>query len=287
MKSEIYINRLRKDWTKFNKTKFQLSDVMVDYFREAEININFCFINIPFEGTSVRLRLNHDFEIRALGTIYTSWEDCYKNNPHACVFKNSISKVDDKGFPLINYVKEEDLFDVLRIIKLSYWVQDLLDAYIRPLGVEEILKEPRISNELKSILYSLPNVNLTNLLSKVDTYIHEATYNGGLNKGVNDLFKGVVMGEKITVLRTYDTSNDRQFCLPVSNNIKRAIDAAPSLLRIPKLLIPHVKEIRRQGEKFPIIYNIPQNSVEYKKKASSKLSPIGTSVYWSKMVSES
>ena len=96
-------------------------------------------------------------------------------------------------------------------------------------------------------------------LSEVDTYVDkkdpkflEGTTKG-MNVGVYTLFKGTLNGENIAYVRCYCPSTDRMFFLGVDDSMNTAKDAIASLYRLPKKLIPHIKSISRQGERYSTI----------------------------------
>ena len=104
----------------------------------------------------------------------------------------------------------------------------------------------------ENALYKLFDQNL----KEVNTYIHkkDSTYLEGTTKGMNvgvyTLFKGQFGNTEIAYVRCYCPSTDRMFYLGVESSFIEAKDAIASLYRIPEKLQPHIKEIKRQGERF-------------------------------------
>lgn len=105
-------------------------------------------------------------------------------------------------------------------------------------------------------------------LNEVDTYIDkkeehylEGTLLGSGDKtsgqtiGTYTLFKGWINADvEIAYVRCYCPSTDRMFFLGVDPEHEKADDAIASLLQIPSNVISHVNEIRRQGERFTLLF---------------------------------
>ena len=102
---------------------------------------------------------------------------------------------------------------------------------------------------------------LSSYMQEVDSFVDKKDKKylngttGGMNVGVYTLFKGNINGIEIAYVRCYCPSTDRMFFLGVNPSVKNAKDAIASLYRCPKKLIPFIKEIRRQGERFSTTFN--------------------------------
>ena len=100
---------------------------------------------------------------------------------------------------------------------------------------------------------------LSKHLSEIDTYKDQKDIkyltgtSGGMNIGVYTLFKGVVNNIKYSFVRCYCPSTDRMFFLGCDPKYNKAKDAIASMYRLPKKLIPHIKYIQRQGERFSTV----------------------------------
>jgi len=97
-------------------------------------------------------------------------------------------------------------------------------------------------------------------LKEISTYtdIKDPKYlegtTGGMNVGVYSLFRGHINKFEVSYLRCYCPSTDRMFFLGTDNHIETAKDAVASLYRVPRMLVKHLKEIRRQGERFTSLF---------------------------------
>lgn len=77
----------------------------------------------------------------------------------------------------------------------------------------------------------------------------------GQTIGTYTLFKGKINDNiEIAYVRCYCPSTDRMFFLGVDPVHTKADDAIASLLQIPSNVINHVNEIRRQGERFTLLF---------------------------------
>ncbi len=101
----------------------------------------------------------------------------------------------------------------------------------------------------------------SSILKEVDTYVNkkEDTFLEGTTKGMNvgayTLFKGSFNQYNIAYVRCYCPSTDRMFYLGVEPKFNNAKDAIASLYTIPLKLKPHIKNIRRQGERFSTTFS--------------------------------
>lgn len=98
-------------------------------------------------------------------------------------------------------------------------------------------------------------------MKEVDTYVDkkEDKYLEGTTKGMNigvyTLFKGSVNNFDVAYVRCYCFSTERVFFLSVLPTYTNAKEAMGSLLHLPKILIPHLQSIRRQGEIYSTTYS--------------------------------
>ena len=93
-------------------------------------------------------------------------------------------------------------------------------------------------------------------LKEVDTYLDKKDEEylvgttGGMNVGVDTLFKGNINNTNIAYVRCYCPSTDRMFFLGVHSDYNNAKDAIASLYRVPRKIKDDIKSINRQGERF-------------------------------------
>ena len=98
-------------------------------------------------------------------------------------------------------------------------------------------------------------------LKEENTYTHKKDESlligttGSMKIGVYTLFKGKFGEIEIAYVRCYCPSTDRMFYLGVEPTFTNAKDAIASLYRVPRVLKPYIKEIRRQGERFSTTFN--------------------------------
>jgi hypothetical protein len=131
-------------------------------------------------------------------------------------------------------------------------------------------------------------------LTEVDTFVNKKEdkflvgTTRGMNVGVYTLFKGEINGVKIAYCRCYCPSTDRMFFLGVDSKYNTAKDAIASLCMLPKKMIPHLKELKRQGERLSSTYT-DEGWKLYKtlsEKDISDLEHLTGDVYFSKMTYE-
>lgn len=97
---------------------------------------------------------------------------------------------------------------------------------------------------------------LGNHFSEFDTFVNLKSKKSNLkskNIGIYTLIKGKVNGLEISYVRCFCPSTDRMFLLSVAPTITYAKDTIASLYVLPKKLIPHIKYINRQGERYSTI----------------------------------
>jgi hypothetical protein len=131
-------------------------------------------------------------------------------------------------------------------------------------------------------------------LKEIDTYVdkkHEHYLigtNDDMNIGVYTLFKGNINNIQLSYVRCYCPSSDRMFYLGVDPKQNNAKDAIASLYRIPACLKSHIKEIRRQGERFSTTFTEKGNNIlkTISKDDAKNLITIGGSEYFAKMTYE-
>ena len=112
----------------------------------------------------------------------------------------------------------------------------------------QLMTELYGENYIVSFFSSILKEVSTYVDKKEDKYLKGTT--GGMNIGVYTLFSGSLSGYDISYVRCYCPSTDRMFYLGVEPVFTNAKDAIASLYTIPSLLKPHIKSIRRQGERF-------------------------------------
>jgi hypothetical protein len=132
---------------------------------------------------------------------------------------------------------------------------------------------------------------LSDNLQEVDTYkdIKDEKYlektTKGMNVGVYTLFKGNVNNIDYSFVRCYCPSTDRMFFLGCDPKYNNAKDAIASLYRLPEKLIPYIKYIQRQGERFSTV--LTDEGKEVRKKLSKEdiqnLGTVDGNTYFSKM----
>ena len=122
---------------------------------------------------------------------------------------------------------------------------------------------------------------------KIDTYINkkDSKYlegtTGSEQIGVYTLFAT----EKMKYVRCFCPSTDRVFHLEVEPHYNDAKNAIASLLRIPTKLKSHIKSIRRQGERFSIVWTIEGKEIKNTLKESDwqDLKPVRGKEYFELM----
>ena len=259
---------------------------LVKAFCNVDMEPDMKFI-LTYDTTTVLVDCKDPKMLRCMKTLWGTWGEIIAENPDMQVYYLNHEKLDEVGNTRYDVVEKEERPNIMVFYRMYHqW------KYIWPslgtITLEEVIEDDTISQEIKSMLFSLPSMNLTDRLTKVDTYVHEATQNGERLNGVYDLFKGTLMDIPCTYVRTWDASTDRMFCLAVDESITKARDAAPWLMTMPRDLIPHIKTICRQGEKFTVTWDTPefQRSEAYAKKMKSPPEHIPADIYWSKMTFE-
>ena len=132
---------------------------------------------------------------------------------------------------------------------------------------------------------------LSSHLKEVNTYTHKKDKSlligttGGMNIGVYTLFEGDFGELKIAYVRCYCPSTDRMFYLGVEPIYNNAKDAIASLYKVPNKLKPHIKEIRRQGERFSTTFTSDGLSIlnSITKEDAENLVSISGNEYFEKM----
>jgi len=189
--------------------------------------------------------------------------------------------------------KWENYFINGRNIPNQYWHKITSNS----LSVEEFVKIPNEEHKSSIIMYfqerfgdSFLAEYFERYLSKIDTYVDKKDNRflagtKGMNIGVYDLFKGEIEGVDLSFVRCYCPSSERMFFLQTEAKFSSAKDAIASLCQIPTVLLPFLKSIRRQGERFTTFYNKGWKDVLAKAKDSGELeyTPLSGDKYFSIM----
>lgn len=115
---------------------------------------------------------------------------------------------------------------------------------------------------------------ISEVMEEVDSYVDKKDEKfmegttGGMNVGVYTLFKGKIDDNELAYVRCYCPSSDRMFMLGVESEFTTAKDAIASLYRVPRKLVGHIKEIRRQGERFTTSFT--EEGLEVKNKMTQE-----------------
>lgn len=224
-------------------------------------------INIEFDGTTVPITNLDSIGLRVLRTLFNNTKDLMLNVPDLN-FENYLF-MKRKGENMFFYAHKPNLAS---LYKLRDYILDNFEKS-KPLTFKDIAEDEILNEEVKAICFSSNNLNISEYLQKVDTYVSKV--NNYKDKPiVYDLFKGeITIGRidvPVTYVRTYDASTDRMFHLQVYNVIEKAIDAPACLVRIREKLKPHLVSILRQGEEYIFEYDISENTKEFKEKSKSK-----------------
>lgn len=232
----------------------------------------FLSIDLEFGETMVTVALGEIMGYRVIKTLFSNYMDLHRNCINFRTFE-LISKIDKDGKRRFAYFEDmpDQELELMRIFTLLYKIRACWeDDSVKVLSVDEVMKET-IPEEIKSLLFAHPAMNLSQYLKKEDTYVHKEMNNASEKAMVYDLFGGTIMDVKVKYVRTYDASSDRQFFLAVDKKYKKAKNAIASLLQVPQDMIPHIKEIARQGEKYYISWkDISLDSKEFAKKSATE-----------------
>lgn len=222
--------------------------------------------------------------------------NCINYNPAKLLNNRS-----DEGKLFLDYLEEEGEKEKLisHIFGLKSYISKCFnDESIVPLRADEVIGNNEMPEEVRAILLGTQGIDLSQYLDKVSSYTAGKTipnYKGFKDLDIiepireeyhpihYDLFRGVIDNIEVSYLRTTDASTERQFFLAVPNEIESVKDAVGWLCHVPKGLVPHIKTIKRQGEKYVITWDIDTDSEEYKELRNTEMVPLDGDVYFDKL----
>lgn len=240
-------------------------------------------VEVPFENTFIKMDFKKEESFKVIKTVFGSasaFESANINFRPAEI----LTLIDENGNKRIDYLSKEELLEIVQLFAVKYYIWEKIDN-AKLLEFEDILSNDNMAEEVKGLCFSTNNLDLSKVLEKVDTYVSDIE-NHKKQPIVYDLFKGTVMDQKVSYVRTFDASTDRMFFLAVPNTITKAIDAPACLVKVPEKLKKHIKEIRRQGEKYTVTWDVEVGSDKFNKLYDSKLVPLDGETYFSKLVYE-
>lgn len=267
------------------------------------------YINVPYEGTSVQINDLNGMGLRVLKTIYNDVNDLRTNIPdfdlEEYLFRPRIGelvperKADD---PLVKYepkgTVEHTMFDYVpstfrgKLGECFGLLKSIEDNFgeAEQLSFTEIVNNSELPEEVKALCFSSSKLDVSDHLSPIDEFVSETNNEKGESL-VYTLYKGEVdiNGNKcpLTYVKCPDGTTNREFYLQVYNRIDNAKDAAACLVRYPKDMHEHIVAIYRQGDVYPVVFNIPNDTEEFKNKMGSEKIPLFGDEYFSKLVYES
>lgn len=263
------------------REKGKFVDVYNNYEVSSQDNIK-----INFNGTEVSLDNLDGIGMRALATVYNSAHDVIRNVPDLDLEDHLFRP--RKGDNMYESTTEETRYLLAEQYKLRAFVLENVEK-VTSLTFAEIIQS-QLPEEIKAWCFTSNKLDVSNHLEEADSYV-STTNNHAKKKIVYKLFKGEVdvAGEKmpVTFVQTYDASTDRMFSLQTYNKITSAKDAAASLIRLPKEMIPHLTSFMRQGEKYLVEYNLPETSPEFAEKMKSERTYLTGEKYWETLEFES
>ena len=293
----------------FEEKQLQLTDGMVEYayamynyiidvhngVRDPEDNEITADFTIPFQGTNVT------FPVTQNGM--RSWLTVHNGNP------NGLLKEEDYWTPnLLNIYDKDGKLEILQFrevderelnsLFLTYgWVYYgmQLAANCPVLGTAEIMDTTySINQEIRARILVEPHAAkalLDYLGEPVDSYVNTKYGErmiGEQRVDVYRLFKGKIGDVQVSYVHCFCPSTGREFMLGVNNSHTNVKDAIASLVRVPKLFMPYIDQIFRQGEVFGFTTkDIDPSSKEYKTAEKSELVPLTGDFYFSKVAFES
>jgi hypothetical protein len=220
---------------------------------------NYCFVSDRPED----IKMNSDNQLHSLSGPAIKWVDGYE------IYYINGREISKKNFDLINnkLYTIHDFFDEKNEEVKSVCLQMLTELY----G----------DNYLATFFESV--------LKEVNTYVDKKDHKylegttKGMNIGVYTLFNGSFDNYSISYVRCYCPSTDRMFYLGVEPIYNNAKDAIASLYTCPKNLVPHIKDICRQGERFSTTFTEKGLDILNKNQDIGEPVSISGDLYFSKM----
>jgi hypothetical protein len=263
--------------------------------RDPEDNEITADFTVPFQGTNVTIPVNEN-GVRSYLTIHNS--DPNKCHSEEDFWTPNLLNIYDKDGKLeilqFREVDERELNSLFLTYGWVYYGIQLM-ANCPALSISEIMDTRySINQEIRArILIEPHNAKLlaSQLGKPISEFVNEKYGErkiGDQRVDVYALYKGKIGDINVSYVHCYCPSTGREFMLGVDNKYTNVKDAIASLVRVPKLLLPHIDKIFRQGEVFGFTtVGIDSTSKEYKKAQESELVSLTGDYYFEKIAFES
>jgi hypothetical protein len=259
------------------------------------IEVNNSRVQVPFNVFGVRFtktifgnldnalndpRSINDFNIR----------DILASFPSDCEGKNKVTFCLDK-------FGRQELLGMFAVYGMFIFVKQALEC-VEPLSAEEMFGQKyrssayELNNEHIACWLSVPSlaIQIKPKLELVDTYIDKRDANKHkmyrLYKTNKEFTTALGLDDNVSYVNCFCPSTEREFLLPCATN-KSAKEAVASLMMVPKGLIPHIKEFARQGEIYPVCWDLDVESDEFKRLAATERVAMTGDDYFGKLTFES